>query len=286
MVKKVKETFPIIRLAHTPQTSGANVICGIRGVKRLEPKYACSVLVSYPYYSGWIEQRPIARIRSWIMDSGAFSVWNKGETIDLEAYTRLCKQLWDEDPLLTEIIALDVIDATGNSWRQTLKNTEYMWKKGVPAIPTFHYGESEDVLKGYAKDYPKVGVGGISRFRGKKKHEWADAVFSRVWPAKIHGFGLAERALLTNYPWHTVDASTWQYQPTKFGMYPINRLGVRTIPLGIRGRTITRMDLGLWVKRYVELEWEIQTIWKDEMDMLERKGNDGKKGARSRKRRG
>src|SRR5262249_48713197 len=206
---------PEIRLAHVPGAQGDNVLLGQRGVPQLEPKPA--LLVSYVYLNQFLKHRHRYAYRDWVMDSGAFSAYNKGAVIDLQAYIEKSKELFSTDPTLSEIFSLDVI----GDWRTSLKNTEEMWKQGVPAIPCFHNGEPWDVLVGLARDYFKIALGGVAMKRKNFKHWFANQCFSRVWkevgPTRIHGFGFSGESMVMGYPLHSVDATNWEVSPCKFG---------------------------------------------------------------------
>jgi len=116
-----------------------------------------AILVSYAYSKGWLTNRTRLAYRDWVMDSGAYTAWTKGITIPLAEYIAICLRLLREDRTLTEVFALDVI----GDWRGTSRNTRAMWAAGVPAIPTFHPEEPDDVLR-YVVAKGSIAVDGIS----------------------------------------------------------------------------------------------------------------------------
>lgn len=209
---------PMVRLAYVPGTAGDNILLGLKGVKRLPVHKSPHLLVSYAYIKKWITTRHQAVYKDWIMDSGAHTVEHSGGKVDLVKYTEFCQEMLATDPRLTEVIALDVI----SDWRQGMKNFEYMWRHGVPAIPTWHYGEPVSVLKELNKLFPyKMCLGGISNagFSQKKKIELAKMVFKEVWPMRVHGLAIqGERALLA-VPWHSTDAANWTLGTGRYGTW-------------------------------------------------------------------
>jgi hypothetical protein len=221
------------------------------GPRAIDRKDAPAVLVGFPYLRGFLKVRPSLRIRSWCLDSGAFSAWNSGTSIDLDAYIAVCKDLLATDPLLVEVIALDVI----GDWRASLRNAEKMWQAGIPAIPAYHIGEPDDVLVGLARDYPKIGIGGMARLKGDRKRRFAEQCFARVWPKPVHGFGVGTRESLLAVPWHSVDATNWEVGPGKFGRW--KALGGTN--LGIRG---SDHDLRVEVAHYLEVERLARHRWR------------------------
>jgi hypothetical protein len=165
-----------------------------------------ALLVSYVYLREFRKIRPDIAFRDWSMDSGAFSV---------------------------------------KAGTGAARNTEWMWERGVPAIPCFHAGEPEEALLAMAARYPKVALGGMVGYVGPKKVQWIQQCFTRIWPKKIHGFGIAGRAAMLAVPWHSTDATNWELGPTRFGNW--RRYG----GLSVRGST---QQLRHEVEHYLRLE--------------------------------
>lgn len=249
---------PSIRLAHVPGAQGDNNLLGQRGVEALPEGTRPALLVSYVYLPPFLENKHRYCYRDWALDSGAFSAHNSGMEIKLQDYIDCCKTLVGEDRTLTEVFALDVI----GSWKDSIKNAEEMWKQGVEAIPTFHYGEPWDVLKGIAKDYPKIAVGGCVGKRDKDK--FASQCFARVWPKKIHGFGFGSEKSIMLLPFHSVDATNWEIGPCKYGRW--NAFGGHC---SVRG---SEQNLRAEVEWYLDLEKRARERWKKEMARLEALG--------------
>lgn len=228
-----------------PKLSGA-------GVER-ETKPA--LLVSYAYIKNWLKNKHRFAYRDWVLDSGAFSAHNAGVEIKLQDYVDACKRLRDNDSTLTEIYALDVIA----DWRGSLKNCEEMWRQGVEAIPCYHVGEPEHVLKTLARDYPKIALGGAVGYR--RKDEWAQQCFARVWPKKIHGFGFGAEKSIMGLPWHSVDATNWEIGPCKFGRW--SSMGGQYV--NWRGG---KQNLRAEVEWYLSLEQRARQKWAGAMKAL------------------
>lgn len=167
------------------------------------------LLVAYPTLKEFLKRRSQYNVRQWVLDSGAFSVFNSGKTIAVEDYIAVAK-----DVDAKEVFGLDVI---GNS-DGTKRNLETMWAAGVPAIPTYHIGEDESALTWCAANSDKIALGGIAR-TGVNRIEWLSQVFARVWPKRIHGFGCASEKVIMALPFESVDASSWVYAPAAMGHY-------------------------------------------------------------------
>jgi hypothetical protein len=212
-----------------------------------------ALLVSFVYLDAFLKHRARYAYRDWVLDSGAFSAHQQGTTIPLDRYIATCQQLLATDPTLTEVFALDVI----GDWRASVRNTETMWAAGVPAIPCFHVGTPEDVLRGLARDYPKVALGGAVGYRAKDA--WAAQCFARVWPARLHGFGFGSETSVLALPWHSVDATNWEIGPCKFGRW--QSFG----QMSVRG---SKQDLRAEVAWYLALEARARVRWRREMAQL------------------
>lgn len=215
---------PVGRLAHKVNNQGDRTL--EEGGSLYDPALP-ALLVSFYYLPQFLENKHRYRFRDWVMDSGAFSAHNSGVEIKIEEYTECCKTLLASDPQLTEVYGLDVI----GDEEKSLKNVEFMWKHGIPAIPTFHYGSKWSALLHLAKNYPKVAIGGCVGKRDKDK--FASQCFARVWPKKIHGFGFGSEKSIMLLPWHSVDATNWEIAPclagetlisTEKGLIPIKAL--------------------------------------------------------------
>jgi hypothetical protein len=241
---------PAVRLAWP---SGGQGGPGYRGEMMVEADDRPALLVSYFYLDPFLANRHRYRYRDWVMDSGAFSAKQSGAAIDLQAYIECCQRLLATDPTLSEVYALDVI----GDWRATIKNAEAMWAAGVPAIPCYHVGSPESVLKGLARDYPKIALGGAVGYR--QKDAWAAQCFARVWPKPIHGFGFGAEASIMALPWHSVDATNWELGPCKFGRW--QSFG----NMSVRG---SRQNLRAEVDWYLRLERRARARWRKEMAQL------------------
>jgi len=213
------------------------------------------ILCSYVYLDIVRKYGATWKYRDWVLDSGAFSVWNKGKEIRLQDYVDACKALMDTPRPPVEIYALDVI----GDWRASLRNCELMWKQGIEAIPCYHAGEPQAALIGIAKDYPKIAIGGISHIgRGNKRFKWLEQCFARVWPKCVHGFGVTTEKWLTHVPWHSVDSTSWQLGPLRYGQWG----AFGNARLAIRGG---RVDMRAEVAKFMALEKRLKSHWFKEM---------------------
>ena len=220
--------------------------------KNLESSFqqdpAPAVLLSYMYHQSMVGLIDKARLRYWVLDSGAFTAHQQGKPIKVDDYIAFCKdQLQGPNPP-KEVYSLDVI----GDHVETARNTEKMWKAGIPAIPTFHINEPEDALLSMAKQYPKLALGGVAGMN-KKALPWLKQCFARVWPKPMHLFGIHSEEVLLSLPFHSADATNWQLAPTAFGnwgCYGGAKLGIRK-----------DFHLRPQVEMFLDLERKLEAKW-------------------------
>lgn len=217
-----------------------------------------ALLVSYWYYKNFARNRQHHRFRDWVLDSGAFSAHNSGAVIDLQEYIDHCSQLLATDTKLTEVYALDII----GDGEASLRNCEEMIRQGVPAIPVFHLGSPWGLLEEMAPRYDKIALGGM--VKTARKDDFIGQCFARLWPKKIHAFGVATRQMLMRWPFHSVDASTWTYNCERFGNWHV--FGNMHVPRA-------SYNLRSEVEWYLRLERELKGRWCKEMALLDAKEN-------------
>ena len=223
--------------------------------KGLSQEPAPALLVSYYYIKGFLKLRDELVFRDWVMDSGAFSAHNSGKEIDLQEYIDFSLKMQEEDPTLAEVYGLDVI----GDHEASLRNVEEMIRQGVNAIPTFHMGSPWEGLTELEK-YPKIALGGMVRRSAKLKEKWLEQVFARIWPKRMHAFGIAAEPLLMKYPFHSCDASNWELLPTAFG-----RWKAYDGALSVKGG---EQNLRTEVDWYLKMEQRLQHRWRREMALL------------------
>jgi hypothetical protein len=170
------------------------------------------LLVAYPFLADFQRKRHRYNINRWCLDSGAFSAFNSGLTINLDDYIAVCR---DVDAV--EVFGLDVIgDPVA-----TVSNLEKMWEQDIPAIPTYHYGSPWSALEWCCERSDKIALGGgvVARRHEPQKREWVRQCFARAWPKAIHGFAMGSRGILATAPFESVDASSWIFAPAAMGKW-------------------------------------------------------------------
>lgn len=153
------------------------------------------------------------------LDSGAFSAWTRGITINLQEYIDFIKT---NNEYLEHYAVLDVIGDP----EATYRNQKEMESQGLKPIPCFHYGEDFKWLEFYINNYKYIALGGLV---GRPKAELTEHL-DKSWEiicntpksipkCKIHGFGITSIQFLLRYPWYSVDSTSWVLVGRTGGIY-------------------------------------------------------------------
>lgn len=209
-----------------------------------------NVLVAFPFLKKFEKVRQKFNINEWCLDSGAFSAWQSGKTIELQEYIETCHTVD-----ACEIFGLDVIGDP----KATRLNLEKMWEEDIQAIPTFHYGSNWKQLKWAVEHSDKIALGGMARVRDSQRIPWIEQCFARAWPKKIHGFGLSSVKALGCAPFHSVDSTSWEFGPLARGRW--SEFG------NLKARGIK--DLWVEVQEYKRREEFAKFRWRKELQRLE-----------------
>jgi hypothetical protein len=144
---------------------------------------------------------------NFFLDSGAFSVWNSGATIDIDKYIEFIQKHKDT---ITVYANLDVIGDPEATW----ENQRIMEEAGLTPLPIFHRGENMKYLY-KCMEYDYFGLGGSTRDYLSKKIQFYDSVFNVIcdkdgYPRnKIHGLGMTSFSMIRRYPLYSIDSTSW-----------------------------------------------------------------------------
>ena len=168
-----------------------------------------------------------------LLDSGAFSAWTKGKTIDLDEYANVIIEYSD---VINMAANLDVIPgrkgqreisdgenirAASMGWMNYFELISRLRAKGREdlcsrVMPIHHQGESIDILKrmvDYGCTY--IGVSPSNDARTSQRIKYLDQAFGYLstQPNRIltHGYAVTSEVLMDSFPWFTVDSITWIY---------------------------------------------------------------------------
>lgn len=123
--------------------------------------------------------------------------------------------------LIDTYVSLDVIFNPELSWK-VQKYLERKYK--LKPLPVFHAGEKIKDLKRYIDNYDYIGIGGLGQSvtKAQWKSSVGDPVFKLICDTKnhmprvkTHGFAMTSPDLVLDYPWYSVDSTSWM----QFGKY-------------------------------------------------------------------
>lgn len=154
----------------------------------------------------WIHSAPPdARV---FFDSGAFSAWSRGATIDIRQYIAFVKEYRHN---LGDYANLDVI----GDWKRSARNLDVLLSEGLQPTAVFHRGSPWNELDRLASLGLPVALGGLVG-RGRSQSATAikpylDECWSHLkhhWPVRVHVLGIVSQWVLERYPWFSADSST------------------------------------------------------------------------------
>lgn len=181
--------------------------------------------------NGYIDGQKAGRESFGIVDSGAFTVWNKGGHIDVDEYgDKLLVLLQHFDvaanldviPGKQGMAAKDITreiteNAASDGWANYLNLTAKMTEYGIDwrrIMPIFHQGESLDWLKlmvDHGCNY--IGISPSNDYHTTQRSLWLDDVFDYLQKLpqlpRTHGYAVTSPVLMRQYPWFSVDSSSW-----------------------------------------------------------------------------
>lgn len=225
----------------------------IRGIERtlaLETEYGVpAVLVSYAYRQVWANVRDTARVRHWIIDSGAFTAHASGKPVDLQEFIDYCHAELEGSSRPKAVFGLDVI----GDHEASMRNVEEMVRQGLPAIPTVHISAPTEAMQEAAR-YSRVALGGMVGKHWTQQVRFCEQAFAVLWPKWIHAFGVTNERTLLRFPFSSADSTTWEGVPMRYGRYRSH--GLRVLP--IRGGNRNLVGEVEW---YLRLEARLRNYW-------------------------
>lgn len=173
-----------------------------------------------------------------MLDSGAFSAWNRKEVIDINAYIEFVHSVKDH---LESYVSLDVLPFGAEKKRSaesveacaqaSYDNLKIFHNEGLKPIPVFHQGERFYWLEKMISEGERyIGLSTRKDLWVRSQQVWLDKCFtlltdSNGWPiVKTHGFGITKFELMNRYPWATVDSTTWALH-SGFGALLVPQMG-------------------------------------------------------------
>ena len=130
-----------------------------------------------------------------ILDSGAYSAFQKKVELKLETYVDFVKK---NQHLVNHVVGLDVIKDPS----QSMENFDKMRSEGLNVIPTFHAGSDVSYLKEYCKKADYIAIGGVVylKFSLRLLFNYLQNLLDIIpKDKKVHIFGTTNFDLLFRY---------------------------------------------------------------------------------------
>jgi len=192
------------------------------------------------------------------LDSGAFSAYTLGVSIDLPEYCNYIKRNLDIIRVEDGLVMASVLDGIGDP-QETYENQLAMESHGVRPLPCFHAGEDERYLEWYVQNYDYITLGGMVGASTKQLMIWLDRMWDKYLTdgagnprIRVHGFGITSIPLMERYPWYSCDSSSW-IQSAAFGSVITPDYGT----ISVSEKSPSRHEAGQHVETVTPMEQKV-----------------------------
>jgi hypothetical protein len=153
------------------------------------------------------------------LDSGAFTMFTKGVTVDLKEYADFMDKHQD---IIHVSSSLDCIGRDRE--QESYDNLKKLESYGAKVCPVHHARDSDAWLLRYLEEgYEYIFLGGMVPESTEYLRFWLDRIWKKYLmnkdgtpKVKVHGFGLTVIELMARYPWFSVDSTSW-LMTSRFG---------------------------------------------------------------------
>lgn len=164
--------------------------------------------------------------QSFVLDNGAFSVWKRGEVLDVPGYTRWVESL-HRHPAMDWALIPDVIDGTDADNDALLRD----WPRSLPGVPVWHMHEDIGRLQRLAREWRTVALGSSGRWASPGTAGWWGRMSEAMNdlcdeqgrpPCKLHGLRMLDPAIFTRLPLASADSTNAAVNSgslDRFGIY-------------------------------------------------------------------
>ena len=178
----------------------------------------------------WLDYAKQNKDAKVFVDSGAFSAWSKGKTIDVDDYIKYINENTNELELFASVDNIpgeltrtptheEVKKSPILSWENYLYMRERVKEKDK-LLPVFHIGEDLKHLQNMletkldGKHIPYIALGGTVGLTANVKDNWYNICFKVIRQSnnpnvKTHAFGMTSLNILEKYPFTSADSTSW-----------------------------------------------------------------------------
>lgn len=192
-----------------------------------------------------------------LLDSGAFTAWNKGHITTLDecvsAYSRVMdvaagkfKHIWmiNLDRIPGERGRTATPEEIEEAIRISDENFEELVKRFGPVVlPVFHQDESIHRLEEVKKQAQYICVSPRNDLPERTRVSWSNRAHGYCKGWKTHGLATTGYAMQKNSPWYSVDSAAWVLI-AGYGRVLCEDTRGRLVPIGISDDSPTVRNLG------------------------------------------
>lgn len=163
---------------------------------------------------------------SFCLDNGAFTIWNKGGKLDVDAYIKWVS-IWHRHPGYDFAIIPDVIEGTQEENEYMLKQ----WPEYIYGAPVWHMHEDISWLQYLAKNYRIVCLGSSAQYKTPRTEAWWKRIKEAIGSicdehkrpiCKLHGLRMLDPRIFTKLPLSSADSTNCSMNSgakDRFGIY-------------------------------------------------------------------
>jgi hypothetical protein len=164
--------------------------------------------------------------QSFVFDNGAFSVWKRGETLDVPGYVRWCED-WYRHPGFDWALIPDVIEGDELENDALLKD----WPRHIEGVPVWHMHESLERLDRLVSEYRTVALGSSGQWATPGTSSWWERITAAMSVAcdtygrpraRLHGLRMLNPKVFTRLPLASADSTNASMNcgaKDRFGIY-------------------------------------------------------------------
>lgn len=168
------------------------------------------ILTSFFYADTFTQSVVIPNCRDFLLDSGAFTFFSSGKTVDWNAYVEEYADFILRNDI-KHFFELDIDALIG--FKNVLSLREKLeGRTGRKCIPVWHKGRGLEEWRRMCEAYDYVAIGGIASGEiSKQQYQFFPALLKEAKErgAAVHGLGFTSVANLKKYRFDTVDSSSW-----------------------------------------------------------------------------
>ncbi|MDZ4345723.1 MAG: hypothetical protein U1E51_25190 [Candidatus Binatia bacterium] len=191
--------------------------------------------------------------QSFVLDNGAFSVWKRGEVLDVPGYIAWCYE-WHRHPGFDWALIPDVIEGNEDDNDALLE----AWPTDIRGVPVWHMHESIDRLTRLANEYETVALGSSGHWPTPGEANWWNRMADVMEaicddggrpPCRLHGLRMLDPDIFTRLPLSSADsvnAGLNNNRHTRFGMYVPPTAAQRTVV--IMDRIEAQSSAPIWIR--------------------------------------